>query len=346
MKRWSLLAVAVIVGGLAALPQTRESVWPFVATVLAVGPSPASTISELALVETTPLGNVKGRIDHMAVDLMRRRLFIAELGNNSVGVVDVSNRTVVDRINGLKEPQGLAYSPKWDRLFIANGDDGSIDIREGAKLKPVGKIALGDDADNIRLDGPDRVLVGYGNALAVLAAATGEKIADFPLAGHPEAFMPEPGGERIFVNEPNALRIAEIDKRSGVEIARWGASGALANFPMALDAADHLLFVVYRMPAAIAAFDTAKGELVAQQPTCRDADDVFHDTARSRIYVICGEGAVAVLDARDDKLRELARLRTRPGARTGLFVPELDRLFVALPANAGDKAELRAYQPH
>ena len=46
----------------------------------------------LQLEAKIPLGDVRGRIDHMAVDLKRQRLFVAELGNDSVGVVDLANQ--------------------------------------------------------------------------------------------------------------------------------------------------------------------------------------------------------------------------------------------------------------
>jgi hypothetical protein len=114
---------------------------------------------------------------------------------------------------------------------------------------------------------------------------------------------------------------------------------------MALDTAGRRLFVVYRMPALITAFDTRTGGLLGQLPTCRDADDVFYDTSRNRVYVICGEGTIAVLDAGEPKLREQSRLQTRSGARTGLFVLERDRLYVAVPAAANAPAEIRAYRP-
>src|ERR1700743_3554286 len=58
-----------------------------------------------------PLGNVRGRIDHMAVDLRRQHLFVAELGNDTVGVVDLANRSLIRRLTGLKEPQGVGYEP-------------------------------------------------------------------------------------------------------------------------------------------------------------------------------------------------------------------------------------------
>jgi hypothetical protein len=245
----------------AALPITEES---------------TPTIDELTLVEKIPLGEVKGRIDHLAIDLTRNRLFVAELGNDSVALVDLAAGTLMKRLTGLKEPQGVAFAA--DRLFVANGGNGVVEMRQGDDLTRVGEIALGDDADNIRLDQDGR-------------------IADIPLAAHPESFQIEPGGDRIFVNEPRALRTAVIDRPSGKEIARWGAPRAFGNYAMALDAPNHRLFVVYRMPALVAAFDTRSGEMVSKAATCRDANDASYDAARSRLYVICGEGAIAVLDA-------------------------------------------------
>src|SRR5215471_13114596 len=70
-----------------------------------------------------PLGDVRGRIDHMAVDLPRRRLFVAELGNDPVGDVDLNERKVLRVIPGLKEPQGVSYVPSSDMLFFANAGD-------------------------------------------------------------------------------------------------------------------------------------------------------------------------------------------------------------------------------
>jgi hypothetical protein len=88
----------------------------------------------LVLEAKIPLGNVAGRIDHMAVDLARNRLFVAELGNNSVGVVDLAARKLVHRITGLREPQGLAYAEETDTLYVANRGDGSVRISMAATI--------------------------------------------------------------------------------------------------------------------------------------------------------------------------------------------------------------------
>jgi len=189
-------------------------------------------------------------------------------------------------------------------------------------------------------------LIGYGDgAIAALDAATGEKRGGIALAAHPESFQIDPHSERLFVNEPKGFRIAVIDRRSGKEAARWGASGAASNFPMALDTEGQRLFVAYRLPALLAAFDTVTGELISKETTCGDADDIFYDQTRKRVYVICGDGSLAVLDASGKKPRELSRLATRPGARTGLYAPELDLLFVAGPQTGAAQAEILVYDP-
>jgi YVTN family beta-propeller protein len=96
-------------------------------------------------------------------------LFVAELGNNSVGVIDLKQQKVLRTIGGLKEPQGVAYVPSSDTLYVANAGDGSVHWFQAENLAPVGLIEIGDDADNIRVDTrANKVYVGYGSgALAV-----------------------------------------------------------------------------------------------------------------------------------------------------------------------------------
>src|SRR5258707_8452739 len=113
--------------------------------------SQAPSPSSLQLEAKIPLGDVKGRIDHMAIDLPRRRLFVAELGNDTVGVVDLNEQKVQHVITGLKEPQGIGYVPSSDTLFVANAGDGSVRLFRGADYGAAGGIELGADADNIQV---------------------------------------------------------------------------------------------------------------------------------------------------------------------------------------------------
>src|SRR5215510_7941517 len=104
-----------------------RSKWLVVAFLTALSiPGRAMESVPLSLETKIMLGKVTGRIDHLAVDLNRQRLFVAELGNNTVGVIDFKERKVLSRISGFKEPQGVAYHVSTDTLYVANGGDGSL----------------------------------------------------------------------------------------------------------------------------------------------------------------------------------------------------------------------------
>jgi DNA-binding beta-propeller fold protein YncE len=322
--------------------------------VLAIAMALSPTVAEaqqtsnapLALERKIPLGEVRGRIDHLAIDTKRQRLFIAELGNNSLGVVDLAAGKVLRRIGGLSEPQGVAYVPFADSVFVANAGDGSVHVLRGDDLALIGRIELGEDADNVRVDiQRDRVLVGYGNgALAVIDPATRTKAADIRLKGHPESFQIDETGSKVFVNVPDARDIEVADLAS--EATRsLPTQGAGSNFPMAIDREAHRVLVVFRSPPTLMAVSSQDGRVVAKVETCSDADDVFVDPKRRRVYVSCGEGVVDVLEQRDAEYRRLARVPTVSGARTSLFVPELDRLVVAVRARSSEPAAIWVFRP-
>jgi len=323
---------------------------PIAATVILcvapLAPTPSMAAeSGLVLERAIALGAVKGRIDHLAADVGRSRLFVAELGNDSVAVVDLKTGEIVRRIGGLREPQGLGYSSVADVLYVADAGDGSLRLFKGADLSPAGAVALGDDADNIHSDGADRMLVGYGSGgIASIDAATGAKVADIRLSAHPEGFQLDPKRNLLYVNIPLKHEIAVLDRSSRKQIASWGLTLAAGNFPLALDDEANRLFAVYRWPATVAAFDTHTGNVLGRAATCGDADDIFYDGKRERLYVSCGEGQIAVLSAAS-VLAEISRIPTRKGARTSLFVPALDRLFVAVPTSGDQLAEVMVFVP-
>lgn len=311
-------------------------------------PRPGYAQQALILEAKIPLGAVKGRIDHLAIDLPRKHLFVAELGNDSVGVVDVAAAgKVIHRIGGLNEPQGVGYVPSTDTVYVANAGDGSVRMFSGADFTAKGSIALGDDADNVRVDETaNEVFVGYGRgALAVIDPKTHTKVADLKLKAHPEGFQIDPSTRRIFVNVPEAREIAVVDRVAGRQVAGWRLPGAASNFPMALDVAGGQVVVVTRSPPKLFVLSSDTGGITAELDTCGDADDVFLQPKRQRTYVSCGSGAIDVIELSEGAYYGLARVPTVSGARTSLFVPQLDRLFVAVRARGGEPAAIWVFRP-
>jgi DNA-binding beta-propeller fold protein YncE len=310
-------------------------------------PGPAS--EPLVLEAKIPLGafgDIRGRIDHLAVDVGRRRLFVAELGNDSLGVIDLGKGRVIRTLAELHEPQGIGYVASTDMLYVANARDGSVRLFHGANLSAAGELALGEDSDNVRVDDQaHQVLVGYGTgALAIIDTHTNAKIADVLLQAHPESFRLDPGGNRIFVNVPDTHEIAVVDRVTNKQVASWQTNGLRWNFPMALDEDGHLL-TVFRLPAKLGVFRAADGHLITSVPTCRDSDDLFVDARRHRVYVSCGEGFIDVFSAQGEQYVRTAHVATLSGARTALFVPETDRLYLAVREVGETPASVWVFRP-
>lgn len=313
--------------------------------------------SPLKLVQTIKLPGVAGRIDHMAMDVKGKRLFVAALGNHTVEVVDVGTGRVVHTITGLEEPQGILYTPASNLLFVADGELGTCRVYNAATYRLERSEPMLHDADNIKIDqasahtyGDDLVEVGYGSGLAsglrALDSRDGKPVFEIPLDGHPESFLALKKGLRMFVNVPTLGYIAVADSSRRRVVGKWKVEGFRNFFPMAIDAADQRLFVGSRTPPALLVLDAQSGKMIAHVAAVGDADDLFYDAANKRIYMSGGAGMIAVFAQRDaDHYELLAKVKSAPGARTSLLVPEFNRYYVAAPSYEGKPARILIYQP-
>ena len=301
----------------------------------------------LKLKQTIPLPGVEGRFDHFAFDPAGERLFVCALANNTVEVIDLRSSKRIHSIAGLGSPQGIACIPEANRVLVANDKGGICNIYDAKSFQPVAQLSLKDDADNVRYDiATKQIYVGFGTGgIAVIDATNGKKVGSIKVSAHPEAFELETNGRRIFVNVPNSRHVAVIDRDKGEVIARWQTDLAFGNFPMALDEENRRLFVGCRLPSELVVLDTDSGNVVAKSDISGDPDEVFYDSKHHRIYTICGAGKIDVLDQTDPNTYVVStRIDTADGARTGLFVPERNTLFVAIPHRGSQQAEIREYE--
>jgi len=315
------------------------------ATVLLAAMS-ARAAEPLLFEKSIPLTGVEGRIDHLAADISGQRLFVAALGNNTVEVLDWNSGRRIKSIGGLDEPQGIVYRGDTNRLYVATGGDGSVRIYEGSSFALLRTLKLGEDADNLRFDASAKLVwAGYGSGALTAIDGEGNRVADIPVGAHPESFQLEKNGSRIFVNVPGLRKIVVIDRLKKTVVAGWGIGLEISNFPMALDEDSKRLLFVCRTPARLIVFDTDSGKSVVKMPTLGDSDDLFFDAAHHRVYATGGEGAIAIYQQQTaDRYAQIGRIATAAGARTSLFVPEANRLFVAVPHRGAQQAELRVYR--
>ena len=309
----------------------------------------------LELVETIPLRGKAGRLDHLALDREGQRLFIANLSNDSLDVVDLKAGKLLKQLPGQGKIQGVAFVPGLNRVFVGNGEDGVCNAFDGKDYALLESFKL-PDADNVRYDPKSaRIYVAHAeHSLAVIAPETLKIEATIKLPGPPEAFQLDPTQSRIFLNCTSPSQVVVIDAKKREVTASYALQRAKGNYPLALDAEHQRVFVGCRNPPVVLVLDAKTGKEAARIDIPGDIDDLFHDSKRNRLYAICGEGFLAVIEEKviEEKIEEkdagryklAQRLATTKQARTGLFDPESGRLYVVLPAHERKGPELRVYR--
>jgi hypothetical protein len=312
-----------------------------------------SVVSEpLTSQRTIPLPGVAGKFDHFAIDLAGNRLFAAATGNHSIEVINLASNRVQQSITGLGKPHGLAWVASTGSLYVADGTLAELRVYRGAPLKLAGAIKLSDDADDMVYNEATHLLyVGHGGSdaanparIAVVDTTHFVLVANLPVATHPEALDIDSEGQRIFANIADAKKVAVIDGSKNRITAEWSLIGCVDNVPLGYDGGHHVLFVACRTPATLFALDALTGKELCHMPTAGGADDLFYDAKLNRVYVIGGAGEVDAyqFDA-EQKLHAIGSVPTAAGAKTALFVPSQDVLYVGFPATGGHPAEIHVY---
>ncbi|SRR5690242_637715 len=309
----------------------------------------------LRQVQSISLPSVEGRLDHLSVNVRAQLLFVAGLANNSLEVVDLKAGKRIQSIPGFSKPQGVMYVTQGNKVFVANGNDGTCKIVQGSPLAIAKAIKLDLGVDLMDYDSKTRLLyVGYGGRdagkengqFAVVDAVKEAVVSNIQTSAHPGGIAIDKASRRLFLTIPDNNEVDVIDRKAQKIIAVWKITDAQQPVSVALDERNHRLFLGLRKPAKFLVLDSDSGKVVANLDSVGMIDGVSFDPARRRVYVSGGEGFVEIYQQRDaDHYAVLGKVPTAYMARTSLYVPELNRLYVAVPKQNTRDAEIRVYEP-
>jgi DNA-binding beta-propeller fold protein YncE len=312
----------------------------------------------LQLVQTISIPNVKGRLDHMEVDVKNQRLFVAGLENGTCEVVDLRAGKWTRSIPGFKKPQGVLYVPELNKLFVASGDDGMVRVFRGDTLQLLDSIELEPGPNRIVYEPNSKlVYVGYGGKdagkdygeVGIIDAKNDKHIGDIKVTAHPSELLLNKSGTTLFVftSIANRLQVVDIIKRE--VLSTWPISSQRPG-DAAFDESNSRLFIGTRAPAEMVVMDSKSGKEVAHLPTVEGQDGVYFDGPHQRVYVSGGRelpnGFVYVYQRKGpDQYETMGKIPTRGGAGTSFWSPALNRYYVAAPANNKEDAAILVYAP-
>jgi DNA-binding beta-propeller fold protein YncE len=326
--------------------------------LLSIPGAPAQNNPPLRLVQTIVMPNVKGRIDHMDVDVKGKRLFVAGLENGSLEVVDLAAGKWSKSIPGFKKTQGVAYIPSLNKVFVASGDDGMLRVFRGDSLELLDSIKLEPGPNRVTYDPRTKILyVGYGGKdagkdygeVGIIDAKTDKRIGDIKVEAHPAELLLDKSGKTLYVFVSSVSKVQDVDTKKREVVSTWPLSSQ-RNGDGAFDEKTHRLFIGTRTPPQMIVIDSNSGKEVASLPTVEGMDGVYFNTAQKRVYVSGGRdndvGYVFAYQQKDaDHYESIGKLATRPGAGTSFWSPELNRFYVGAPAHDTEEAAILVFEP-
>jgi DNA-binding beta-propeller fold protein YncE len=299
--------------------------------------SPASS-AELELVQTIVLKGKPGNLDHLAIDAKRQRLFVANKANNTLDIIDLETGKLREQKPNQTGIQGIAYAPEVDRLFVGLGSNGLCNVFNGDNYRILKTIKFQDDADNVRYNPKTRlVYVAHAEtSLGVINAQTFALKADIKLPASAEGFQIATTRPLIYLNTPSPSQVVVIDTEKNEVVKTFPVEKAGDGHPLALDEANHRIYVGCRKEPMIVVLDTETGKEIAAVAIPKDIDDLFVDPKLKRLYGSCAEGFLVVLKQVDaDHIEVVKKIPTAKGARTCLYVADKGRLYLAVPQQEG-----------
>jgi hypothetical protein len=330
----------------------------FVLVLVCSGRLAAQDNYPLRLVQTIPMPNVKGRIDHMDVDVKGQRLFVAGLENGSLEVVDLGAGKWSKSIPGFQKTQGVAYVPSLNKVFVASGDDGMLRVFRGDTLELLDSLKLELGPNRVAYEPHSKTLyVGYGGKdagkdygqVGIIDAKTDKSLGDIKVEAHPAELLLDKSGKTLYVFISAASKVQVVDTKKREVVSTWPASSQ-RNGDGAFDEKTHRLFIGTRTPPQMIVMDSSAGREVAALPTVEGMDGVYFNEAQKRIYVSGGRdndlGYIFVYQQKDaDHYEATGKIPTRSGAGTSFWSPELNRFYVAAPANDKQDAAILVFEP-
>ena len=313
----------------------------------------AQSKSPLRLIRTIPMPGFEGcDFDHFESDVKGNRLFLAAEDHKTVEVFNLRTGEHLRSISGFEQPHAIIYLPDSNQLIVTVGAAGfgmcklvsgkTYEIMDTMKLPPGADNAVFDPATQycyVESRSPDSG--ADHNLLNIIDTKTFKLIGEIILPGKvSQAMAIGHSAKKLFINLATPNEVGVVDLQTRQVVARWPVPEASVQDALALDERNHRVFIACRKPPRFIAFNTDTGSVVANLPCVGVNDDMFFDATHRRIYVT-GDGTTSVFQQRDpDHYEHIAEVPTGFQGKTGLFVPELNRLYIELSGAAKPEAKL------
>ncbi len=316
----------------------------------------AQETSSVKLIHSVNLPGYTGDFDHFAVDYDRSRLLLAAEDHGTLEVFDLKTSAHLRTVPGFGNPHSILVRKGSPTVLITDSEKQGATLRDAVTYAKKSAVGLAAGSDTSKYDAASNTLyVVTGGKDVDLKTANLEAVNPDTGAiigkvtfddNHVEAMAFVDGDPRLFINLTQTNQLAVLDRATLKVLNTWPVPPAKQNAMVAFDPAQHRLYVVCRDPGMVVVMNSDTGAVVGTQPAPLRSDEVQYDAEAKRLYVPGGEGYMSIYDTSDaDHLKLIEKVTTAPGAKTGLLIPSIHRLFLAVsPGESKAMAKILTYE--
>lgn len=280
-------------------------------------------------IKEIPIGT-DGGWDYLSVDSAAQRLYVSH--GTKVVVIDLVKDAVAGEITNTPGVHGLAPAPELGRGLVTCGRENKAAIVDLKTLEILSKVDTGANPDGMLYE-PGRqefyTFNGRGQSATVIDAKSGKVVATIPLGGKPEFAAADPKAGRVYDNLEDQSEVVVIDIRSHTVVTNWPIAPGEEGSGMAMDRANHRLFIGCGGSKTMVMMDSTSGRVVASVPIGGGVDANAFDPATQFAFASCGDGTTTIAHEDGDRLTVVQTLKTERSARTMTIDPATHKIYLA-----------------
>jgi DNA-binding beta-propeller fold protein YncE len=145
-------------------------------------------------------------------------IYISAAGAREVAIVDDRTLKIISRVGGIRFPDGIAYAPDADKVFVSDESGGADVVIDPNTLKKRSTIDLGGEAGNTHYDSVSHcilVAVQTRNQLVAIDPVSERLVQRYDLPGSdgPHGFTLDEPGRLAFISSEGNGRLQVVDLR-------------------------------------------------------------------------------------------------------------------------------------
>ena len=268
--------------------------------------------------------------DYLSVDSVAQRLYVSH--GTKVVVIDLAKDMVAGEITNLSGVHGLAPAPELGRGMVTCGRENKAAIVDLKTLQVLSKVDTGTGPDSMLYEPGQQEFYtfnGRGQSATVIDAKSSQVVATIPLEGRPEFAVADAKLGMVFDNLEDKNEVIAIDTKTHSITNRWPIAPGEEGSGMAIDLAQHRLFIGCGGSHTMLMMDAASGKVLASVPIGDGVDANAFDPGTQLAFASCGDGTTTIAHEDGDKLTMVQTLQTEKSARTMALDPTTHKIYLA-----------------